>query len=102
MREQNQVLFYSLLARHLRELLPVIYTPTVGQAIQSYSHRWRRPDGVFISYPNRDSIEEILTQRGDADDVDLVVLTDSEGILGIGDQGVGGILIWCVETLRTF
>src|SRR5918995_5937786 len=92
MRDRNEVLFYRLLTEHLEEMLPIVYTPTVGKAIERYSHEYRRPRGVFLSVNQPEEVEESLRNYGlDADDVDLLVATDSEGILGIGDQGVGGI-----------
>jgi malate dehydrogenase (oxaloacetate-decarboxylating) len=94
MRDRNEVLFYRLLADHLEEMLPIVYTPTVGKAIERYSHEYRRPRGVFLSVNHPEEAEESLRNYGlGADDVDLLVATDSEGILGIGDQGVGGIEI---------
>jgi malate dehydrogenase (oxaloacetate-decarboxylating) len=92
MRDRNEVLFYRLLTEHLEEMLPIVYTPTVGEAIQRYSHEYRRPRGVFLDVNHPEDVEEALSNYGlGADDVDLLVATDSEGILGIGDQGVGGI-----------
>jgi malate dehydrogenase (oxaloacetate-decarboxylating) len=92
MRDRNEVLFYRLLADHLEEMLPIVYTPTVGKAIEQYSHEYRRPRGVFLDVNHPEDVEESLRNYGlDADDVDLLVATDSEGVLGIGDQGVGGI-----------
>ncbi|HEY6688797.1 MAG TPA: NAD-dependent malic enzyme [Propionibacteriaceae bacterium] len=92
MRDRNEVLLYRLLTEHLDEMLPIVYTPTVGQAIQRYSHEYRRPRGVFLDVNHPEDVEESLSNYGlGADDVDLLVATDSEGILGIGDQGVGGI-----------
>jgi malate dehydrogenase (oxaloacetate-decarboxylating) len=92
MRDRNEVLFYRLLTEHLEEMLPIVYTPTVGEAIQRYSHEYRRPRGVFLDVNHPEDVEESLSNYGlAADDVDLLVATDSEGILGIGDQGVGGI-----------
>jgi malate dehydrogenase (oxaloacetate-decarboxylating) len=94
LRDRNEVLFYRLLADHLDEMLPIIYTPTIGSAIERYSHEYRRPRGVFLSINHQDQIEEALSNFGrHADEVDLIVATDSEGILGIGDWGVGGIEI---------
>lgn len=91
-RDRNEVLFYRLLTAHLEEMLPIVYTPTVGKAIERYSHEYRRPRGVFLSVNHPEEAEESLRNFGlDADDVDVLVATDSEGILGIGDQGVGGI-----------
>ena len=92
MRDRNEVLFYRLLSEHLEEMLPIVYTPTVGRAIERYSHEYRRPRGVFLSVNHPEEVEESLRNYGLAgEDVDLLVATDSEGILGIGDQGVGGI-----------
>ena len=92
MRDRNEVLFYRLLTEHLEEMLPIVYTPTVGQAIEQYSHEYRRPRGVYLSVNHPEEVEESLRNYGMAtDEVDLLVATDSEGILGIGDQGVGGI-----------
>ncbi len=94
LRDRNEVLFYRLLSEHIEEMLPVVYTPTVGLAIERFSHEFRRPRGVFLSIDEPEAIETSLRNAGlGADDVDLVVVTDSEGILGIGDQGVGGIEI---------
>ena len=92
MRDRNEVLFYRLLAEHLEEMLPIVYTPTVGKAIEQYSHEYRRPRGVFLtSTTPRMWRSRCATTASGSEDVDLLVATDSEGILGIGDQGVGGI-----------
>jgi malate dehydrogenase (oxaloacetate-decarboxylating) len=94
LRDRNEVLFYRLLADHLEEMLPVVYTPTIGEAIERFSHDYSRPRGVFLSIDHPEDIEASLAKYGlGADDCDLIVATDSEGILGIGDQGVGGIQI---------
>jgi malate dehydrogenase (oxaloacetate-decarboxylating) len=94
LRDRNEVLFYRLLSEHLAEMLPIVYTPTVGQAIERYSHEYRRPRGVFLSVDHPDLIEESFRNYGlGPTDVDLIVATDAEGILGIGDWGVGGIEI---------
>ncbi len=94
LRDRNEVLFYHLLSAHLEEMLPVIYTPTIGEAIERFSHNYNRPRGVFLSIDRPDKVEQSLRNYGlGADDVDLVCVTDSEGILGIGDQGIGGIQI---------
>ncbi|HEX4102251.1 MAG TPA: NAD-dependent malic enzyme [Pseudonocardiaceae bacterium] len=94
LRDRNEVLFYRLLSDHIEEMLPIVYTPTVGLAIERFSHEFRRPRGVYLSvdYP-ADTDTAFGNTRLGADDVDLIVATDSEGILGIGDQGVGGIEI---------
>jgi malate dehydrogenase (oxaloacetate-decarboxylating) len=91
---RNVVLFYRLLKEHLAEMLPIIYTPTVGDAIRSYSHSYRRPGGLYLSIENPEGIEKAFYNLGQPKDgIDLIVVTDSESILGIGDQGVGGINI---------
>ncbi|MFJ8529221.1 NAD-dependent malic enzyme [Bacillus sp. NPDC094106] len=91
---RNVVLFYRLLKEHLAEMLPIIYTPTVGDAIQSYSHSYRRPGGLYLSIDDPEGIEKALYNLGKPKNgIDLIVVTDSESILGIGDQGIGGINI---------
>jgi malate dehydrogenase (oxaloacetate-decarboxylating) len=94
LRDRNEVLFYRLLCEHISEMLPVVYTPTVGLAIERFSHEFRRSRGVYLSVDRPEDVETALRNTGmGAEDVDLLVATDSEGILGIGDQGVGGIEI---------
>ena len=94
LRDRNEVLFYRLLADHLQEMLPIVYTPTIGEVIERFSHEYNRPRGVFLSIDHPEDIEDSLAGYGlGSDDCDLIVATDSEGILGIGDQGVGGIQI---------
>nr|QHV07606.1 NAD-dependent malic enzyme [Bacillus cereus] len=94
LHDRNEVLFYRILTDHLREMLPIVYTPTVGVAIQRYSHEYRKPRGVYLSINDPLGIEEAFTNIGaTAENIDLVVVTDGEGILGIGDWGVGGINI---------
>ncbi|MES1031143.1 NAD-dependent malic enzyme [Bacillus velezensis] len=94
LQNRNEVLFFKLLQNHLREMLPVVYTPTVGEAIQEYSHEYRRPQGIYLSIDNVEGIEEAFENlHATAGDIDLIVATDSESILGIGDWGVGGINI---------
>ena len=94
LRDRNEVLFYRLLTEHISEMLPVVYTPTVGLAIERFSHEFRRTRGVYLSVDHPEDVETALRNTGlGPDDVDLLVATDSEGILGIGDQGVGGIEI---------
>jgi malate dehydrogenase (oxaloacetate-decarboxylating) len=90
LQDTNEVLFYRLLLDHIEEMTPMIYTPVVAQACQEFSHIYRRPRGLFISYPLRDSIPELLRNRPNPD-VDVIVVTDGERILGIGDQGAGGL-----------
>ncbi|MGG0789989.1 NAD-dependent malic enzyme [Peribacillus simplex] len=91
---RNVVLFYRLLKDHLSEILPIIYTPTVGEAIQQYSQEYHRPGGLYLSIDNMEGMEDAFKNLDlSSDDIDLIVVTDSESILGIGDQGVGGINI---------
>ncbi|KAI8391308.1 uncharacterized protein BYT42DRAFT_490613 [Radiomyces spectabilis] len=97
-QQQNEVLFYDFILRNLEEVLPIIYTPTEGEFIESYSHVFRRPRGIYLNYPEADELETVLlegaTQNGlQPDDIDLILVTDSQEILGIGDQGVGGVAI---------
>ncbi|CCH71560.1 malate dehydrogenase, (decarboxylating,NAD-requiring) (malic enzyme) [Nostocoides australiense Ben110] len=93
-RDRNEVLFYRLLTSNIEEMLPIIYTPTIGEAIERFSHEFSRPRGVFLSIDHPEMMEESFLNFGiEPDEVDLVVVTDSEGILGIGDQGIGGIQI---------
>ncbi|MGL4831680.1 MAG: oxaloacetate-decarboxylating malate dehydrogenase, partial [Propionibacteriaceae bacterium] len=94
LQDRNEVLYYRLLMEHLEEMLPIVYTPTIGQAIQEYSRWFQRGRGVYLSIDHLDEMEEALKSYGhEAGEVDLIVATDSEGILGIGDQGVGGVAI---------
>ncbi len=94
LHDRNEVLFYRLLTDHLSEMLPIVYTPTVGQAIQDYSHEYRRPRGIYLSVDHPELIEaSLLASDLGPGDVDLIVATDAGAILGIGDWGVGGINI---------
>lgn len=94
MHDRNEVLYYGLLSEHIQEMLPIVYTPTIGQAITEYSHWYQRPRGIYLSIDEPEAMEQSLKAMGHGpDDVDLIVATDSEGILGIGDQGVGGVAI---------
>jgi malate dehydrogenase (oxaloacetate-decarboxylating) len=94
LHDRNEVLFYRLLAGHLNEMLPIVYTPTVGQAIEHYSREYRRPRGIYLSVDHPELIEaSLLASDLGPDEVDLIVATDAGAILGIGDWGVGGIHI---------
>ena len=94
LHDRNEVLYYKVLTDHLTELLPIVYDPTVGDAIEKYSHEYRRPRGIFLSIDRPEDIGASFATLGLApDDVDLIVCTDAEEILGIGDWGVGGIQI---------
>lgn len=90
LQDRNEVLFYRLLLDHMEEMIPVVYTPVVALGCQEFSHIYRRPRGLFIPYPLRDSIPSLLSHRCNGE-VDVIVVTDGERILGIGDQGVGGL-----------
>jgi malate dehydrogenase (oxaloacetate-decarboxylating) len=90
LQDRNETLFYSLLNAHIEEMMPIVYTPVVALGCQQFSNIYRRPRGLFVSYPLRDSIPNLLRNRPHAD-VDVIVVTDGERILGIGDQGVGGM-----------
>src|SRR2546427_5987956 len=90
LQDTNEVLFYRLLLDHIEEMTPMVYTPVVALACQQFSHIYRRPRGLFVSYPLRDSIPTLLRNRPNPA-VDVIVVTDGERILGIGDQGAGGL-----------
>lgn len=90
LHDKNQILFYALIRKHLGALIPIIYTPTVGVAVQAFSREYRQARGLYISHTDQDHIEEILGNRSNPE-IDLIVVTDGEGVLGIGDQGVGGM-----------
>lgn len=94
LHDRNEVLYHRLLTEHLAELLPIVYDPTVGEAIKTYSHEYRRPRGVFLSIDRPQDLRRSFEELGlGPDEVDLVVVTDAEQILGIGDWGVHGIQI---------
>ena len=92
LHDYNETLFYKLVSEHLEEMLPIVYTPTVGEAVQRFSLEHRKPKGIYISYCDRNKIDQILEHRIPPE-VDLSVVTDGEAVLGIGDQGIGGINI---------
>src|SRR5258708_4703989 len=92
LQDTNEVLFYRLLLDHIEEMLPIVYTPVVAEACQEFSHIYRRPRGLIVSYPLRDNIRRLLQNRPN-ENVSVIVVTDGERILGIGDQGVGGLAI---------
>ncbi|MCG2574628.1 NAD-dependent malic enzyme [Acinetobacter sp. ME22] len=89
-QDTNETLFFRLIEDHLAEMMPIIYTPTVGEACQQFSDIYRRHRGVFISYPDREHIDDIL-QNVNRKNVKVIVITDGERILGLGDQGIGGM-----------
>ena len=89
-QDTNETLYYSLITSHLEEMMPIIYTPTVGLACQLFSKIYRRKRGVFLSYPDRERMEFML-HNSTKQNVKVIVVTDSERILGLGDQGIGGM-----------
>ena len=90
LQDTNETVFYALLVAHLEEMLPIIYTPTVGLGCERFSHLFRKPRGLFLAWPNRHRIESIL-RNPRFDEVEAIVVTDGERILGLGDQGAGGM-----------
>jgi malate dehydrogenase (oxaloacetate-decarboxylating) len=90
LQDRNETLFYRVLHDHIPETLPIVYTPTVGEACQRFGEIYRRPRGLFVSYPERDCLDEVLRNRP-LRDVDVIVVTDGQRILGLGDQGIGGM-----------
>jgi malate dehydrogenase (oxaloacetate-decarboxylating) len=90
LQDRNETLFYRLLREHIPETLPIVYTPTVGDACQRFSEIYRRPRGLFVSYADRDCLHEVIGNRPNRD-VDVIVVTDGQRILGLGDQGIGGM-----------
>ncbi len=90
LQDMNETLFYALVLRHVQEMLPLVYTPTVGEGCQRFSEIWKKPRGLFLSYPNRGRIDQILSHPR-FDSVKCIVVSDGERILGLGDQGAGGM-----------
>lgn len=90
LQDRNETLFYALLNRYVEEMTPIIYTPTVGKACQEFSHRYQKARGLYITEENVDNMGEMARQFA-SQDIKIIVVTDSQGILGLGDQGVGGM-----------
>jgi malate dehydrogenase (oxaloacetate-decarboxylating) len=102
LRDRNETVYYKLLVDHLTEMLPIVYAPVVGQAIERYSHEYQRPRGVYLSVDEPDGVDTAFANLGaGADDVDLLVATDAEQILGIGDWGSNGMGI-CLGKLAVY
>jgi malate dehydrogenase (oxaloacetate-decarboxylating) len=93
LQDRNETLFFRLVIEHLTEMTPIVYTPVVGSAVERYSHIWRRARGVFLVPPQQDLIESILRAVPNREHVEAIVVTDAGAILGIGDQGTGGMAI---------
>ncbi len=90
LQNSNETLFYNLVSHHIEEMMPIIYTPVVGEGCMRFSQIYRRPRGIFISYPNRHKMDEILSNpRFNA--TEIIVVSDGERVLGLGDQGAGGM-----------
>lgn len=104
MKDQNWVLYYALIRQHLKELIPIIYTPTQAEAIANYSHLFRRSEGLYLTYANEETMEEDFLEQTRGRDLQLFVVSDAEAILGIGDQGVGvrPASIMCLMCLLLF
>jgi len=92
LHNRNEVLFYSLVSEHITEMLPYIYTPTVGDVSLHYSYLYTEPRGIYLAYPHRDTMEKIISNIS-SDEIDVIVVTDGERILGLGDLGTGGMAI---------
>jgi malate dehydrogenase (oxaloacetate-decarboxylating) len=90
LQDTNETLFYGLIVRNIRDTLPIVYTPSVGEGCQRFSDIWHKPRGLFLSYPNRHRIDQILSHPR-YDNVKCIVVSDGERILGLGDQGAGGM-----------
>ncbi|MFO0057413.1 MAG: malic enzyme, partial [Cyanobacteriota bacterium] len=103
LRERNLTLFHRFLAEHIEAALPIVYTPTVGKAIQQFNYSYRSPSqGVYLAAPDQHRLVELLRQACDSfGQPELLLITDAQGILGIGDQGVGGIQI-CLGKLAVY
>lgn len=91
LQDRNEVLFYRFIIDNLVDILPIIYTPVVGQACEMFSHIYRQPRGVFLSYPERDKLDSIIQNIASTRSIKVIVVTDGERILGLGDQGAGGL-----------
>jgi malate dehydrogenase (oxaloacetate-decarboxylating) len=91
LQDRNEVLFYRFIIENLEEIMPIIYTPVVGLACEQFSHIYRQPRGLFLSYPERDKMDAIIKTAAATRSISVIVVTDGERILGLGDQGAGGL-----------
>ncbi len=100
LRQNNETLFFHLVSEHLTKMLPIVYTPTIGDAVENFSYQFNATQGIYLAYPNRTRIKEILNERAYRD-IQLIIVTDGEGVLGIGDWGIGGMDI-CIGKLIVY
>ncbi len=100
LKQHNQTIFYQLTAKYLDEMMPIIYTPTIGDAVEQFSYQFNQPQGLFLSYEYQEHLDEILDQVN-LKEVDIALVTDGEGVLGIGDWGTGGVDI-CIGKLMVY
>ncbi len=91
LQDRNETLFFRLVREHIKEMMPIIYTPVVGEACEKFSQIYRQPRGLFISYPMKDRIDELFNNVPGDRNIKVIVVTDGERILGLGDQGVDGM-----------
>ncbi|MCF6776742.1 NAD-dependent malic enzyme [Thiotrichales bacterium 19X7-9] len=91
LHDSNVTLFYKYASMNIDEVLPIVYTPTVGDAVESYSCEFRRPAGVYLSYEQKDKLDKILAKTAKEREIDFIIVTDGEAVLGIGDWGIGGM-----------
>lgn len=90
LHDKNEILYYKLISENLTQILPIIYTPGVSNAVKAFSTEFRQPRGLYLSYPDKDRMDQILENRTH-ENIDLIVVTDGERVLGIGDQGIGAM-----------
>jgi len=91
LHDTNTTLFYKFASQHIDEVLPIVYTPTVGDAVEKYSAEFRRPAGVYLAYDDQENLDQILAEHAKQQQIDFIIVTDGEAILGIGDWGIGGM-----------
>lgn len=91
LQDRNEVVFYRFIIENLEEIMPIIYTPVVGLACEQFSHIYRQPRGLFLSYPEREKMDAIIKTAAATRSISVIVVTDGERILGLGDQGAGGL-----------